>query len=268
MTCHTGSGVQAEVAQPRPSRLRKGRDNLALAASESGVIWAGMFVLGIGFGVVVTSHGFPWWLAPIISGTMFAGSVEFLLVGLFAVSAPIATIALTTFLVNSRHLFYGLSFPLHRVKGRAGKAYSIFALCDEAYAMTSSKDPQTLSSGRILWTQLGMHSSWAGGSLIGGLIGSTLLGGLQGLGFILTALFIVLTLDAFRDRPDVVTLASAIGSAGLALLVAPGSMLLVAMTGFSATLVARHWRHSRIGVRQLRTCGGEPADPIQPPEAT
>jgi len=133
--------------------------DLREAARDASVIWLGLFALGIGFGVVVTSHGLPWWLAPIISGLMFAGSVEFILVGMLAVRPPVAAIALTTFLINSRHLFYGLSFPLHRVRGRLAKAYSVFALCDEAYALTTSKDPDTLTSGRILWTQGGLHAS-------------------------------------------------------------------------------------------------------------
>src|SRR5688572_15294034 len=106
--------------------------DLRNATRETGVIWADLFALGIGFGVVVTSHGLPWWLAPVISAAMFAGSVEFILAGMLAASAPVAAIALTTLLVNSRHLFYGLSFPLHRVTGRLRKAYSVFALCDEA----------------------------------------------------------------------------------------------------------------------------------------
>jgi 4-azaleucine resistance transporter AzlC len=150
------------------------RSDLVEAAREAGVIWAGLFALGIGFGVLVAGYGFPWWLAAVISAVMFAGSVEFILVGMLAVAAPIATIAMTTFLVNSRHLFHGLSFPLHRVDGWHRKAYSVFALCDEAYALTTRKDPETLTGGRILWTQVGLHASWSGGALAGGLVGSTL----------------------------------------------------------------------------------------------
>ena len=112
-------------------------------------------------------------------------------------------------------------------------------LCDEAYALTASKDPETLTSGRILWTQFGLHASWATGALAGGLIGATLLGGTEGLGFVLTSLFIVLTMDAFRAHPDAATLTLATGCAVLAWLIAPGSML-VAMTAFSATLILRH----------------------------
>jgi predicted branched-subunit amino acid permease len=57
---------------------------------------------------------------------------------------------------------------------------------------------------------------------------------------VLTALFVVLTMDAFRDRPDKVTLVLAAGSSAMALVVAPHSMILVAMTVFSLTLVVRH----------------------------
>jgi 4-azaleucine resistance transporter AzlC len=218
------------------------RSDLAQAARETWIIWTGLFALGIGFGVLVTSHGFPWWLAPVVSAALFAGSVEFILVGMLAAAAPVAAIAMTTFLVNSRHLFYGLSFPLHRVRGWHRKAYSVFALCDEAYALTTSKDPGSLTSARILWTQVGLHASWAAGALVGGLVGATLLGDVEGLEFVLTALFLVLTMDAFRARPDRTTLALASGSAVLALLIAPGSMLLVAMSVFAASLIVRQRR--------------------------
>jgi 4-azaleucine resistance transporter AzlC len=137
-------------------------------------------------------------------------------------------------------MFYGLSFPLHRVTGRLRKAYSVFALTDEAYALTAGKDPDTLTSGRILWTQFGLHASWVTGSLAGGLVGHRLLGDVRGLGFVLTALFVVLAMDAFRDRPDLCTLTLAVGAAVVALLAAPASMLLVAMSAFTASLVARH----------------------------
>jgi 4-azaleucine resistance transporter AzlC len=232
------------ISQAATASMHRARD-LRTAAQDAGVIWLGLFALGIGFGVVLTSHGFPWWLAPLSSGLMFAGSVEFILVGMLAVGAPIAAIALTTFLINSRHLFYGLSFPLHRVNGRLAKAYSVFALCDEAYALTTSKDPDTLTSRRVLWTQIGLHSSWAAGALVGGVVGSTLLGGLDGLDFILTALFIVLTIDAYRASPDNLTLGLAGGAGIVAFALAPGSMLLIAMMIFTAVLIARHFLNRR-----------------------
>lgn len=208
------------------------------ASRSAGVVWIGLFTLGIGFGVLVASHGFPWWLAPIISGVMFAGSVEFILIGMLAAAAPIAAIAATTLLVNSRHLFYGLSFPLHRVEGRFAKGYSIFALCDEAFALASSR----MRGGQIVWTQFGLHFSWVVGSLVGAVVGHSVLGDVEGLDFVLTALFVVLALDAYRADPNRVTLVLA-GLAGIfGLLVSPGSMLAVSMGVFAAALVVRHLR--------------------------
>lgn len=224
------------------TRTTPGAPALAAAARDAGAAWAGLFALGIGFGVLVTDHGLPWWLAPVISAVVLAGSAEFLLAGMLAATAPVAAIAVTTFLVNCRHLFYGLSFPLHRVEGRWARGYSVFALTDEAYALLTARDDRELTGARVLWTQAGLHLSWVAGSLTGAAVGSTVLGGLEGLDFVLTALFVVLALDAYRACPDRIALLTALASAGFAWAVAPGSLLLVALCCYTAALVVRHRR--------------------------
>src|SRR5699024_6863848 len=100
---------------------------------------AGLAVLplGIALGVLVVQSGLAWWWGPVLAGVVFAGSLEFLLVGMLAAAAPFAQVAVTSLLVNFRHVFYALSFPLHRVHGRGWRAYSTFALTDEAYALTT-----------------------------------------------------------------------------------------------------------------------------------
>ncbi|TIC88854.1 amino acid transporter [Nocardioides sp. GY 10113] len=237
---------QAATATPaRPaSGPRSGlRSGLAPAVAEAGPVWIGVGALGVGLGVLSVGTGFPWWFSPLVSLTLFAGSAEFLLIGMWAVGAPLLAVGTTTFMVNARHLFYGLSFPLGRVRGRWGKAYSVFSLTDEAFAMLSTKAPAELSTGRILWTQAGTHLSWAGGSLLGSVLGASLLQGLEGLDFVLTALFLVLALDAFRAAPDRLGLMVAVAAAAGAMLLFPGAMLLVAMVGFGAAMAVRH--HAR-----------------------
>ena len=77
------------------------------------------------------------------------------------------------------------------------------------------------------------------GALTGGLVGRSLLAGVQGLGFVLTALFVVLAIDGYRARPDRTTVAlAAVAGVGAQVLV-PGSMLLAAMAVFAATLIVR-----------------------------
>ena len=207
---------------------------------HAGVVWGGLFALGVGFGVLVVDHGYPWWLAPLISLIVFAGSMEFILIGMIAAAAPLSAVAVTTFLVNSRHLFYGLSFPLQDIKSIPGKLYSMFGMVDEAYALVTTTPAHERSQARTLITQVGLHIGWVSGSLAGAIAGATILGGVQGLDFVLIALFIVLTLDAWHAERDPLTLTLAIVAGGLGMLAGQGQLLLVGMAVFTGMLIVRH----------------------------
>jgi 4-azaleucine resistance transporter AzlC len=198
----------------------------------------------VAFGILVTQAGLAWWWTPVISGLLFAGSLEFLLLSLMTAGAPLATIALTTLLVNTRHLFYCLTFPLHRVRGRLGRLYARFALIDEAYALTTAPAAQRYSSRRILTMQTSMHAYWVGGGIIGALLGSVLPSSLKGLEFALVGLFIVLAVEACRAGRDLPGGLLAVTRAVSAAIVAPGQMLLVAMSLFVALLAVRSRLHA------------------------
>ncbi|NLA34139.1 MAG: amino acid transporter [Actinobacteria bacterium] len=228
------SHVSAAAAAPHPPT-----NDLVDTVRDAGVIWFGLFVLGNGFGVLAANQGLQWWLAPLISASVFAGSAEFILAGLLANRAPLATIATTILFINSRHVFYALSFPLERVTGRLARLYSVFAMIDEAYALLATRDPRTLTGRRVLYTQIGLHASWVSGSLVGALAGAAFFSDVKGVEFILTSLFVVLTMDTYRARPDRVALSLAIAASLLAVIVTPERMLLVAMSTFTAALVAR-----------------------------
>ncbi|WP_435057973.1 AzlC family ABC transporter permease [Streptomyces sp. bgisy060] len=201
----------------------------------------GFVPLGLAFGALAAQSGLAWWWASLSAAVAFGGSFEFLLIGLVVATAPLASVAAAAFLVNVRHVIYGLSFPLHRVPGRLGKAYSTFALCDEAYALASAERARSWPGARILWTQFYLHVYWAGSATAGALLGSLIPEGVTGLDFALTALFAVLALDALRDlRGDLPTPLLALCSALLARIVFPDRMLLVAFALFTTGLLARH----------------------------
>jgi 4-azaleucine resistance transporter AzlC len=177
--------------------------------------------------VFLTHSGLPWWAASLFTTTIYAGSFEFLLVGLVAAVAPLTVVALTAFLVNVRHVFYALSFPLHRVQGRLGKAHSTFALTDEAYALTTADQSSSWSGRRIRWLQVFLHLYWVGGATADALLGSLIPSRVAGLDFAMTALFTVLAIDAIRaQRDDLTTPALALLSALAARLAFPGQLLL------------------------------------------
>jgi 4-azaleucine resistance transporter AzlC len=202
-------------------------------------VGVGMFPLGAAFGLLVVQSGLDWWWALIFSVLVYAGSMEFLAVGLVIAVTPLPQLALTTFLVNFRHVFYALSFPLDRVRGRVGKTYSMYALTDEAYALTAGRPGVSLSSARVLWLQAFCQGYWVAGSVAGALLGSWLALDLVGLAFTLTALFVVLAMDAARVERDLPSPVLALICALLALVVAPGQLLFTGMGLFVAALVVR-----------------------------
>ncbi|MER5786392.1 AzlC family ABC transporter permease [Streptomyces mobaraensis] len=233
---HVGTGTA-----PSPPAPREGlRTDLRRALKDSGSVGLGAYPMGVAFGVLVAHSGLPWWWASVFSGFIYAGSLEFLFLGLVLSTAPLASIAVTAFLVNFRHVFYALSFPLHRVRGRLGKVYSTFALSDEAYAVTAGEAAQHYPSRRILWLQVFIHCYWAGGATTGALLGSVIPEGVKGLDFAVTALFTVLAIDAFRARRDIPTPLLALACALVARFLFPGQMLLVGFALFTAGLLARY----------------------------
>ena len=133
---------------------------------------AAVIPVGLAFGVLVIQYGLPWWVAPLLSGIVFAGSIEFLLAGLLAAGAPLVQIALTALIVNFRHAFYALTFPLHRIRSIPGKTYGTFALTDEAFALTSGREAQRWSGTRILTLEGTFQLFWVASSTAGALLGS------------------------------------------------------------------------------------------------
>ena len=238
------------MVQEREQALRTGGTSLELRrAGESGfreamraasLVMLGLFFVGIGLGVVIHSLGFPWWLAPLLPGVLFAGSVEFVLLTMMAAGASLVSVAVMTLLINSRHLMYGLSYPIERVHGSLAKFYTVYTLIDEAFALNSGPERHTLRGSRILWIHAGMHVSVILSSTLGFFLGSSFLAHLEGFDFVMTALFTVLALDAYRANPDRLTVLFSVIAAVLALIIAPGSMLLVAMAVYMALLMGRY----------------------------
>ena len=210
-----------------------------LAVADSSVVMLGIAVLGLGLGIILNAHGLPIWTAPLLSALVFAGSVEFLMVGMISGGASVASIALTVFLVNARHLVYGLSYPLHSVKGFWAKALAIHTLCDEAFALNSGPDRNERSGARILWVNVLIYVSWILSVVLGYVLGASFLNDLKGVDFVMVAIFTVLAMDGYRANPDRVTALFVAVSAAIALIFAPSSFLVVALGSYVVLLLAR-----------------------------
>lgn len=159
--------------------------------------------LGIAFGVLAVTSGIAWYWPPLSALLIFAGSIEFLAVSLVVQGVAIPQVALTALLVNFRHVFYGLSFPISRLRSRPQRLYGVFALTDETYGITSAGGAGTRLNGfQITVLQVVSHLWWSGGALLGAVVGQVIPPQLEGFGFALTAMFLTLAVDAIRASKD------------------------------------------------------------------
>lgn len=220
------------IPETRSEQIRAG-------ISDSLSVGLGIFPLGIALGFLVIQTGLPWWVAPALSIGVFAGSVEFLLVGMLAVATPLITIGVTVFAVNFRHSFYAFSFPVHLTKPGLARAYSIYAMIDEAFA-TAVMLPEKFNSGaRLVSMQIACQVYWVGGSMLGVVVAAALPQTIDGFEFALVALFTVMTLDAFRSKREAPSALLAGGAVALALVITPESAMLTALIVFFALLSLR-----------------------------
>ena len=88
----------------------------------------GYLFLGFAFGVLLSSQGYSFLWAGLMSLTVYAGSGQFVAISLLTSPFDPLGAAMMTLMVNARHLFYGLSL-LDSFKG-AGvkKPYMILSL--------------------------------------------------------------------------------------------------------------------------------------------
>ncbi|MGJ4103847.1 AzlC family ABC transporter permease [Corynebacterium macclintockiae] len=199
----------------------------------------GMVPLGLAFGLLITQVGFAWWWAPIFSFVIYAGSMEFLAVSLVTGGVGPLSAALYGFLVNFRHAFYALNYPIAQVRGWLARAYGIYALTDETYAILAARRDAKWSTARVMAVQILQQAGWVGGGLIGAWCGSALPFEIQGMEFALIALFAVLAIEAFVSFKDLSLPIAAALCGAVGLLVSPDNMLMIGMSLYFLSLIVR-----------------------------
>ncbi len=194
-------------------------------------IMFGFVPLGIAFGLLFQELGYPWYFASLMGIIVYAGAAQFVAIGFLSVGLGLVEIAMSTFFLNSRHMFYGLAFLESFGNWNLRKLYLIFGMTDETYAlMTTIKVPQNYIKERFyLCITLFSQIYWVLGCTIGALSADMMTFNTDGMEFAATALFVVLLIEQWimikRLFPFVVGLFASI----FALLFFIGHMLLVAI---------------------------------------
>lgn len=205
-------------------------------------VMTGYIVLGIGFGVLFNAKGYNvlWTFAA--SAFIFAGSMQYVAVDLMAGGAGLITAAITTLMVNARHLFYGISM-VDKYKG-AGKLkpYIIFALTDETYSLVCHDSGDMDDEQRYryyFFVSVLDQFYWVLGSVMGAALGSVIPFNSKGIDFAMTALFVTVFTDQWLGTKDHLSALIGVGASVICLLIfGSGNFLIPAMILITVLLTA------------------------------
>lgn len=177
------------------------KNSFKYSLERSVPILIGFFPVGTVYGLMMSAAGYNFLWSAAASLLVYAGSLQMLMISFFQSDMSILTIAVTALLLNSRHMFYGLSF-IEKFRSYGGwKWFLIYGMPDESYSLLCSYVPREgveekwvhIFSTGLIWLY------WIAFSVLGGLVGQLITFDTTGIDFALTALFIVILLDQIKS---------------------------------------------------------------------
>jgi 4-azaleucine resistance transporter AzlC len=157
-------------------------------------IMLALVFLGVSYGVYMRSCGFGVMWPICMAAIIFAGSMEFITVGLLLSTFNPLYALLLTLIVNGRHIFYGISM-LEKYRNTGWKKFCLVSgMIDEAFTLNyaTKTPPGTDRNWFMCLVTLFLYLSWVIGTIAGAISGATAITGIKGIGFVMTALFIVI----------------------------------------------------------------------------
>jgi len=167
-------------------------------------VMLGYVSVGIAFGLLFQSTEFHMGWGFLMSLFIYAGSMQFIAIELFQDYIGFLQIAILTFFVNIRHMFYGFSFidKFNQMKGKKG--YMIFSLTDETYSLLCSLKVENTKESHLLFFLIAALNQfyWLLGTVIGVLAGAMITFDTTGINFAMTALFVVIFIEQWKSATN------------------------------------------------------------------
>lgn len=203
------------------------------------ITFAYLFV-GIAFGIMMVEAGYSFFWSLFAGIFIYAGSMQIVMVPLLSAGAPLYTIALMTFLINARHLFYGIGFVDKFRKMGKKYPYMILTLTDEVYSILCSNHyPDDVNEKKAdFLIALFCHLLWVFSCILGALMGELIPFDMRGIEFSATAFFVVVCVNQWREYRSKLPFFTGFSSALLFyFLFGPEGFLLPALTVSLITLI-------------------------------
>lgn len=178
----------------------KNKEIIKKAFKQSIPIMCSYLFVSIAYGMMMNEAGFAWYVALLVSFLIYTGAFQFLLITLLSGGASLLTIGVMALLMNSRQLFYSLSF-IDIFNKMKQKWYMIFTMTDETYAVNCNLEEQNKEEV-MFYVALFSRSYWLIGTYLGAVLGHLIPFDLTGIDFCLTALFIIIFMDQLEKNKD------------------------------------------------------------------
>lgn len=167
-------------------------------------ILTGFIFMGMAYGVLMFAKGYTVLWSVLMSSIAFCGSMQFVAITLLTIKFNPIQAFLMSIMVNARHLFYGISM-LEKYKGLGKIRYFlIYTLCDETFSVSYNANiPKNINKKYFyFFVSLLNYLYWSFGTFLGGMLGNIIPFNTQGLEFVLTALFVVLFLEQWKNKEN------------------------------------------------------------------
>ena len=198
-------------------------------------LWLGIVPFGLVYAVVARDAGLSLIETQALSVLVFAGSAQFSAAGLFGSGAAALEIVSTTFLLNVRHVLYGLSLG-RRIPLRGWRrAAAAYFLTDESFGVVAAREERTFAF--LLGAELSVFATWNLATLGGALVGTAIPDPAKlGLDLVFPLAFLALLVPLVRTRVELLV---AVVSGGMAYVLAEGlpGGLPILVTGIAGSLL-------------------------------
>ncbi|MGL5206888.1 MAG: AzlC family ABC transporter permease [Acidaminococcaceae bacterium] len=200
--------MEYEQATLQGSKIKTEHREFYQGAIATGPILLGLIPFGVTCGLMGITAGLTQVETVVMSLLVFAGASQFVAITMLAGGITSwFVLAMTTLLINLRHILMGASLAQYMLKQTLPQQMLLsFLLTDEAYALTTSRIYQKgYSAAYHLGASLSLYFFWVLSTLAGVFAGSYIPDPLSwGLDFAMPATFLVLLFPRLRCRISII----------------------------------------------------------------